>query len=700
MKKAIKRILATLLAILLFGLCASSNAQGSVGEAPALVTIPMNPDYLRWQAGEDFGEVVPPMYVTAFKPPEPSNLGGAPVNLPKTYDSRDVGCITPVKNQTKNEKKLLTCWAFAANAALEAFAIKNKGMENNTKTIFDLSEEHMRYALSTDGTEKDGPNQYGFSRHNNKEGSIGMAAAYWTRQEMAGPVLEKDLPYKYSEAVRPRADFQNKPRKGLVTDIKLYESYEEEKTINGEKVTVLTSPGLDSTRTYMDEIKKDIKQYGAVYASYYHQGDRYNEGKTSYYNSQKYGEGHVVAIIGWDDNFSAAKFNPDSTGSKPAGNGAWLAKNSWGEEFGQKGYFWISYYTYLYEVGAVTGYTPDFTGVVCDYTPFAGAGVQSYLPRDSSYFANIFDCTGTNGAALNGIILYHCANERKQVKYDVYINASDTATETDKEMLNTAMLIGQTNKYVICDRPGYYYVPINLPKFANNVTIAVLLKASYVNQNTGNPTIMIEAIPATKGQSYYASKGQSYWSADGTSWQDTTKYSGCNLGNFVIRPVLSGKNLEFKTDKPRTTCAITLDPGVLDSDNTYTFENTDPLSVKVKNIGPRKETTALDVELSGPDANRFTLSTESLPSIPKNQSSTFTVTPKPKLPIGEYTAAVTVSNDIVDQRSFEVFYRGEVEVFDGTDWPVTSLNKFLYYGCFGWIWMRVIPYELVKSWAP
>lgn len=65
--------------------------------------------------------------------------------------------------------------------------------------------------------------------------------------------------------------------------------------------------------------------YSSEYAAYYYDGDETPN--------------HDVVVVGWDDNFPKENFT-----IQPEGDGAFICKNSWGEEFGDDGYFYVSYY--------------------------------------------------------------------------------------------------------------------------------------------------------------------------------------------------------------------------------------------------------------------------------------------------------------------------------------------------------------------
>ncbi len=87
-----------------------------------------------------------------------------------------------------------------------------------------------------------------------------------------------------------------------------------------------------------EEVKDLIRKYGAIcMAVNYRMGCKTVHG---YYtqNYQKDDTDHVATIVGWDDDFPADCFATPATR-----NGAWLVQNSFGEYWGNKGYYWVSY---------------------------------------------------------------------------------------------------------------------------------------------------------------------------------------------------------------------------------------------------------------------------------------------------------------------------------------------------------------------
>ena len=82
----------------------------------------------------------------------------------------------------------------------------------------------------------------------------------------------------------------------------------------------------------------------------------------------------------------------------------------------------------------------------------------------------------------------------------------------------------------------------------------------------------------------------------------------------------------------------------------------EPITVTVTNIGG-EATGELTVELSGDNEDSFTVYPATLPGIPAGGSATFTVGPNLGLPVGTYTAMVTVSGGAgITSRSFDVSF--------------------------------------------
>lgn len=141
-------------------------------------------------------------------------------------------------------------------------------------------------------------------------------------------------------------------------------------------------------------IKWHIQNQGSVIASIFYEPNRtgfFNEPESAYYNpSTNNPMTHNVLLVGWDDTYSRHNFR-----NKPKQNGAFIAQNSFGSNWGKEGLFYISYEDaqVLSEVYALTKIKPadksqvhyyDETGV----THFDGFGAQSTVWAANTYTAS------------------------------------------------------------------------------------------------------------------------------------------------------------------------------------------------------------------------------------------------------------------------------------------------------------------------
>ena len=221
--------------------------------------------------------------------------------LPSYYSSRDEGYTLSVKNQIYN-----TCWAYGSSATLETVLLKS------SYNVSDFSPIHMNHwgTMRSDGT--------GWNRDHTAGGYAYISLAYFTSWQ--GPRLMSDYPRNTLPVFFSTLD--SKAKKQFSVNSIVY---------------------LDANDR--ETIKTAIYDYGAVVGNY-HVNDKF-------YNSSTYGyycntpdlltyqlNGHCISIVGWDDNYSKENF---AQIAQPQNNGAWLCKNSWDSNWGDGGYFWISY---------------------------------------------------------------------------------------------------------------------------------------------------------------------------------------------------------------------------------------------------------------------------------------------------------------------------------------------------------------------
>ncbi len=99
------------------------------------------------------------------------------------------------------------------------------------------------------------------------------------------------------------------------------------------------------------DIKELVTKYGSVATSFYWGTTYYKASTAAYYCPASNSTNHAVVIVGWDDNYSASNFR-----TTPAGNGAWIVRNSWDTNWGNEGYFYISYYDTTINTNSVAAF--------------------------------------------------------------------------------------------------------------------------------------------------------------------------------------------------------------------------------------------------------------------------------------------------------------------------------------------------------
>lgn len=383
-------------------------------------------------------------------------------DVPPSYDLRTRLRVSEVRNQGNYG----TCWAFAAISALESSLMPEENL------LFSV--DHMSMS-----------NSFNVNQYDGGEYTMGMAyLAAWQ-----GPVYEKDDPYgdgATDESLSPVKHVQEI----RIIDGKDYQGIKEAVFKYGGVQTSLYS-NISSSKGNSKYFNKDTNAY-------------------CYMGSEK--PNHDVVIIGWDDNYPKENFNVDLEG-----DGAFICQNSWGNEFGDDGFFYVSYYdtnigthNEVYTgVETTDNYDNIYQSDLCGWV-----GKMGY-DKEDMYGANVF--TATSDQNIKAASFYATASD---TSYELYIvnDFKDEYSFADRKKVAEGTL----------ENAGYYTI-----KFDEEVPVTEGERYAVVlHINTPESTHPM-AIEYDSGESYlkdvYLDDGEGYISYDGAAFINVKEKQDCNL---------------------------------------------------------------------------------------------------------------------------------------------------------------------------
>lgn len=382
--------------------------------------------------------------------------------LPAAYDMREHDRVSLVRDQGIYG----TCWAFASLAALESTI---RPAEN---LVFSV--DHMAMNNSFNVSPFDGGEYY-------------MSIAYLAAWQ--GPVLEEDDPYGDNQTVNGLSAVKHLEEAIILKD-KNYEAI---------KSSVYKYGGVETV------IYCDMKN--ATSSSYY-----YNRNRSSYYYDGDQTPNHDVVIVGWDDNYPKEYFN-----TEPVGDGAFICKNSWGQDFGDEGFFYISYYDTNIGMNSVV-YTKlgnsDNYDKIYQSDLMGEVGTMGFDDKPEAYFANVY--TAGKNETLKAVSFYATG---PKTTYDVYV-VTDFTDVSDLQQ-RTKVASGEMQY------EGYYTINLNeAVPLPDDRKFAVVV---HVNTQDSTMPIAIEYNNDEKTANFDITDGEGYISLYGTKWSSAEQENDCNV---------------------------------------------------------------------------------------------------------------------------------------------------------------------------
>lgn len=406
---------------------------------------------------------------SAYEEPEKRRKASQTRAFPSDYSMLEQGELPAVRSQGQWG----TCWAHAALSSMETNMIK-KGYSSAADT--DYSERHLSYFAHrrnerlSDGEDKQDP-VYGWYGGGNHFQATAVLANWY------GAASESEYPYAAYDVM---PDLPESARTSCVSRL--------------TDASILHMP---------EDIKQAVMETGAVMCSFYTGDGTVGTAQEMVYHADEHTTDHAVSIVGWDDHFD--KMNFDDNGRKPNADGAWKCRNSWGSNWGEDGYFWISY-----EDATLDSFC-SFQAEPADHydriDAYDGADVNSLIGYDTS--ANLF--TAPQIQELKAVSFRAFKN------YDYRIEVYAEGDGTMQRPSDGRIVYSQSGSL---SYPGYHTVPLDRGVVLDSgmrYAVAVCLTAKEGEE----VRTYFESVTFEENKEKYSSEpGQSFFYT-GREWKDT-----------------------------------------------------------------------------------------------------------------------------------------------------------------------------------
>lgn len=418
------------------------------------------------------------------------------VDLPEKYNSKTQGWF-PRHALKRDQNPWGTCWAFATtNAADISYAKDHNG------SVIPTSPMHLAYFFYNRvndplGLTANDKNVIGTGSTDDPWYDQGGNSVF-TFQAIAnrsGLASEELAPYQYYY-------YPDGYNDNIANSL----------TYAASDATILSKSKISNSNDWKNAIKEAVLENGAAATSIKWVAADYNSTYKTHCTTQT-GSNHAVTVIGWDDSFSKSKFK-----NSPAGDGAWIVLNSWGDDWGDENIFYVSYYDASIHGSYVVTYdmeTVDSEDYLYQYD--GNASTTALKMSSGDQVANLF--TAQDDIILDSVGFTEWNEGETSYVISVYKDAT-----TSNLSPGTAVATVPT-KDAKTTHPGYHSFKLDKPIYlekGDKYSVVVKFNGSTsagVENDLDNTWVKFVA-GIDSGQSFCKSSGYS-------SWTDYAKYDYC-----------------------------------------------------------------------------------------------------------------------------------------------------------------------------